>query len=295
MNTIQKARNGPVELAYTRYGPDDGMPLIMLNGAGGQLVMWPPDLIAELVGRGFQVAVMDTRDTGLSTHLTQYDVPRKQRPPLYTLRDITDDVIAVLDALGWSGVHLFGASMGGMIAQATATYHPTRVRSLTSAMASPTAQFRITRPKIIPNLKVFAAMRKTSKNRNEEGEKWVKVFRAVGSPGYPRDDEHWREYGRLSFDHGLNPRGDMRISATLFAEGDRRDKLRELRCPTLVIHGEDDPMTSVRAGRATAEAIPGAKLVTYAGMGHDFPRELWPTIADEITAMAVAAEREAVS
>ncbi|MGH3436298.1 MAG: alpha/beta fold hydrolase [Sciscionella sp.] len=112
---------------------------------------------------------MDTRDTGLSTHLTQYDVPRRQRPPLYSLRDLTEDVIAVFDALGWHAAHLLGASEGGMIAQATATHHPTRVRSLTSALATPTTSLLVNRPKILPNLKALRAMHRTSKDRDAEG------------------------------------------------------------------------------------------------------------------------------
>lgn len=292
---IQKARNKDVEIAYEREGPEDGMPMLLLNGGGAQMVMWPPGFCAELVRRGFQLARMDTRDTGLSTHLTQYDVPRKQRPPRYTVRDLTDDMVAVLDALGWRSAHVFGASQGGMLAQALATYRPDRVRSLTSAMSTPTSSFRVIRPKLRPNLKVLLAMRKESKDRDAEGQKWVDAFRTVGSPSYAPNDEHWREFGRLSFDRGLNPKGDMRITGAFFAAGDRRPELRELRCPTLVLHGEADPMISVRAGRATAAAIPGARLVTYPGMGHDLPRELWPTIVDEIATLATEAEQQAVA
>jgi pimeloyl-ACP methyl ester carboxylesterase len=131
--------------------------------------------------------------------------------------------------------------------------------------------------------------------RSTGGQKWVDVFRAVGSPTYAMDEEHWREFGSQTFDRGLNPKGDMRLGATFFAAGDRRPQLRALRCPTLVIHGDADPMVSVRAGRATAAAIPGARLVIYPGMGHDLPRELWPAIVDEIAALASGAEREAVS
>lgn len=292
---IQKARNGPVELAYDRQGPEDGMRMLLLNAAGAQMIMWPPDLIAALVQRGFQVARMDTRDTGLSTHLTQYDVPRKLRPPRYTVRDLADDAAAVLDALGWPSAHVFGASQGGSLAQVVTTYHPGRVRSLTSAFAPPTTSIRVLRPKILPNLKVVLAMRKESKTREDEGRKWVAVFRAVGSPAYELDEAHWREFGAQAFDRGLNPKGDIRLAAAFFAAGNRLPALSGVRCPTLVIHGEADPMVSVRAGHAAAETIPGARLVTYPGMGHDLPRERWPTIVDEITTLATRAERETVS
>jgi pimeloyl-ACP methyl ester carboxylesterase len=289
---IEKAHNGEIELAYERMGHTDGMPLLLLNGAGTQMAMWPQDFCAALVQHGFQVARMDTREHGRSTYLSRYDVPRRQRPPLYTLADLTDDVVAVLDALGWATAYLLGASEGGMLAQATATYHPDRVAGLISVSATPTSSPLVNRPKLLANLKAFRAMHRTSTDREAEGQKWVDVFRAVGSPGYPLDEAHWREFGRQAFDHGLTPAGYVRVPAAIFAAGDRRRELAAVSCPTLVIHGEADPMCSVRGGRATAEAIPGARLVTYPGMGHDLPRELWPAMLDEVSALAARAEAD---
>ena len=287
---IEKARNGAVEIAYERFGAVDAKPLIWLNGAGAQMVMFWDELCAALVEQGFQVVRMDTRDTGLSTHLTQYDVPRRQRPPRYTLRDLADDVIAVFDDLGWSGAHVAGMSEGGTIAQAVATYHPDRVRSLTSISSTPTPSLRVNRPKLRTNLRIFSLMRRKSADRDAEGQKWVDLFRLAGSPVYALDEDHWREAGRLAYDRGLNPAGDGRLSATLFAAGDRREELASVRAPTLVMHGDADPMASPCAGRATADAIPGARFVCYPGMGHDLPRELWPDVLEEITALATRAE-----
>ena len=292
---IEQAHNGDVAIAYERLGPPDGTPLLVLNGAGAQMVTFWPDLCHALVERGFQVVRMDTRDTGLSTHLTHYDVPRRNRPPMYSLRDIADDVVAVFDALHWPSGHLAGISEGGQIAQAVATYHPDRVRSLTSISATPTRSLRINRPKLLPNLRAFRVMRRTSPDRDAEGRKWVDLIRHVGSPDYALDEEHWREAGKQSYDRGLNPAGDRRIVQALFAAGDRREELAAVRCPTLVIHGEADPMASPRAGRATADAIPDARFVSYPGMGHDLPRELWPTILDEITALARRADTDNTS
>jgi pimeloyl-ACP methyl ester carboxylesterase len=289
---IEKARNADVEIAYERFGPPEGMPLLWLNGAGAQMVMFWNDLCMALVERGFQVALMDTRDTGLSTHLTRYDVPRRHRPLRYTLRDITNDVIAVFDALGWSGAHVAGMSEGGTIAQAVATYHPDRARSLTSVSSTPTTSLRVNRPKVLTNLRLFKVMSRKSADRDAEGQKWVNLFRLVGSPDYALDEQHWREAGRLAYDRGLNPAGDLRIAAALYAAGDRRRELTGVQAPTLVIHGEADPMCSPRAGRATAEAIPDARFVSYPGMGHDLPRELWPAILDEITALATRADTQ---
>jgi pimeloyl-ACP methyl ester carboxylesterase len=288
--TVERARNGDVEIAYERFGSPDGIPLLLIMGAGGQMVMWPVDFCTALVEQGFQVVRIDTRDRGLSTHLTQYDVPRRRRPPRYTLPDVADDVIAVFDALGWTAGHLVGASEGGVIAQATATHHAERVRSLTSMVSTPTTSLRVNRPKVWANLKALKAMWGKSADRDAEGQKWVDLFRAVGSPGYPLDEQHWRHAGQVSYDRGLYPAGEMRMAATLFAAGDRRRELAGVRCPTLVIHGEADPMVSPRAGRATADAIPGARFVSYPGMGHDLPRALWPAIIDEITTLATHAE-----
>lgn len=289
---VEKTRNGDVEIAYERFGSPDGMPLIWLNGAGAQMVMFWDDLCAAMVERGFQVVRMDTRDTGLATHLTRYDVPRRHRPPRYTLRDIADDVIAVFDALGWSDAHVAGMSEGGTIAQAVATYHPDRVRSLTSVSSTPTTSLRVNRPKILTNLRLFKVMSRKSTDRDAEGEKWVNLFRLVGSPDYALDEQHWREAGRLAYDRGLNPAGDGRLAAALYAAGDRRRELAAVRCPTLVLHGAADPMCSPRSGHTTAKAIPGARLVSYPGMGHDLPRELWADILDEITALATHAETD---
>jgi pimeloyl-ACP methyl ester carboxylesterase len=282
------ARNGDVEIAYETFGATDGTPLLLLTGAGAQMVMWPVDFCAALVARGFQVVRMDNRDVGLSTHLTQYDVPRPRGQLAYTLRDMTDDVIAVFDALGWSSGHLFGWSMGGMIAQATAIHHSSRVRSLTSLGSTPALRPWFG-PKISALVKTFRVMSKDPADRDAEGQRWVDLYGVVGSTAYPRDEDHWREAGRLAFDHGRNPNGDRRHFAAVRAAGDRRRALARLQIPALVLHGERDPLALPRAGRATAAAIPGARFVSYPGMGHDLPRELWPAIIDEVSSITSGA------
>ena len=274
---IRWARNGEVELAYEVFGPPTDHPLLLLTGAGAQMVMWPDDFCAALTERGFQVARMDFRDTGLSTHLTRSDVA-------YTLRDLTGDVVAVLDDLDWPTAHLFGWSLGGGIAQATATYHPDRVRTLISMSSGPVIRPWITGPRLRTALKTFRAMRRESKNRDDEGQRWVDTVKIAGSPAYPLDEEHWREAGRRAFDHGLNPQGDLRLGRAMLVAGDRRRELAGITAPTLVLHGEADTVVIPRGGRETAKAIPGARLVTYPGWGHDLPRELWPAILDEVQA-----------
>ncbi|MGH3876871.1 MAG: alpha/beta fold hydrolase [Actinophytocola sp.] len=283
---IEKAHNGDVELAYERIGPPDGTPLLLLMGAGGQLVMWPDFVLRLFVDHGFQVVRMDNRDTGLSTHLRRYDnLPRKQRPA-YTLGDVADDAIAVFDALGWSGGHVMGASLGGMIAQLVAARHPDRVRSVTMQSVSPSSSPLLTRPRLRTMLRVFRAVAGQSKTRDQEGEKWAKLYRVMATPALPEDFEHWREAGRLAFDRGLNPKGDMRLAAAGFASGNRRPQLAKMTCPALVVHGDNDGMGHWKAGRATAEAIPGARFVRYPEMSHIPNSTQWPAMVAEISALA---------
>jgi pimeloyl-ACP methyl ester carboxylesterase len=288
--TIEYARNGEVEIAYETFGPSTGKPLLLIMGNGCQMVMWPQNVIQMLVERGYQVVRMDNRDIGLSTHLTQYDkLPRKQRPA-YPFGAMADDVIAVFDALGWSGGHLYGGSLGGLIAQLVAARHPDRVRSVTMQSVSPSTSVRLARPKLGTVLRVGRAMLKKSRNRVDEGEKWATVYRTAASPVLPADVAHWREAGRISFDRGVYVQGIGRHNSALFAEGDRRPQLAKITSPTLVIHGKKDGMCHWKAGRATADAIPGAKFVLYPDMGHVPASTQWPAIMDEIDAVAARAD-----
>jgi pimeloyl-ACP methyl ester carboxylesterase len=287
---IEKARNGDVEIAYERSGPPDGTPLLLIMGAGGQLVLWPDLVLRGLVERGFQVVRMDTRDTGESTHLSHLaELPRKQRPG-YTLGDVADDAIAVLDAVGWETAHVLGASAGGIISQLVASRHPDRVRSVTMQSVNPSTSLRLNRPRLATVLRMFAAAVGKSKNRDAEGEKWVKLTRAMRSPVLEEDDEHWRAAGRLAFDRGLNPKGDLRLAAAGFAAGDRRAELAKITCPVLVIHGGRDGLGHWKAGRATADAIPGARFVLYPEMGHVPASTQWPAMLDEISALVATAD-----
>ncbi|HEY7592138.1 MAG TPA: alpha/beta hydrolase [Actinophytocola sp.] len=287
---IEKARSGELEIAYERIGPADGTPLLLLQGSGGQLVMWPDDVLRLLVDRGFQVVRMDNRDKGLSTRLSWYDdLPRKERPA-YTLGAVADDVIAVLDAVGWDSAHLMGGSFGGVIAQLVAARHPHRVRSVTMQSVNPSRSLRLNRPKLRTVLRVFGVMSKDSKTRDDEGEKWAKVFRALANPVLDEDVAQWREAGRLAFDHGVDAKGDERLFAALLAAGDRRPQLAAITCPVLVVHGKSDTLCHWKAGRATAEAIPGARFLLYPEMGHVPAGPQWAAMVDEISDLASAAD-----
>lgn len=274
-NGIGKARNGNVEIAYETFGPADGRPLLLISGMGVQMLLWDNRFCAALVENGFAVARFDNRDVGLSTHL-----PARTT---YRLSELVDDAFAVLDALGWPAAHVVGVSLGGMIAQAMAIRESPRVLSLTCISSTPASRVGA-RPVML--LKILFAILTSGRGREGAARGMVNLFKVVGSPGYPHDEDWLREVGRLSYDRARDGSAGRRHSAAIGRSTDHRADLARLRVPTLVIHGEADRMITIDGGRAIAAAVPNARLVTYPGMGHDLPRQLWPSIIDEITAIA---------
>jgi pimeloyl-ACP methyl ester carboxylesterase len=285
--TIARATHGAIEIAYQTDGPPDGEPLLLIMGTGGQMLHWHPDFCAALVDRGFCVARFDNRDAGLSTHLSDRTLPNplvlQLRPTSapYDLHDMAGDAIAVLDALGWSSAHMAGISQGGMIAQMVAIDHPTRVRSLISISSTPWTGWRGTDLQGV--LRLSAVARHPVRSVNDFISQALAIQEIAGSPGYPADTEWLREISRQCYTRsGYDIAAVRRQSAAIPAAGDRHPGLARLRIPALVIHGDSDRAIRPAAGRATAAAIPGARLVTYPGMGHDLPRQLWPSIIDNI-------------
>lgn len=275
---VRTTTRDDVELAYEVIGAR-GKPLLLISGNGTQMIHWPDAFCGALVDRGFQVVRFDNRDSGRSTNC-------RDRPP-YTLADMADDAVAVMEAVGWGSAHVVGISLGGMIGQELAIRHPARVRSLTSMSAAPAWSLRVSRPRLRTLIGVVNLARGAGEGRDAAADTWVRLQRLTGSPGYPFDEDEARELALRAYDIAHDPTAVMRQQAAIKAGGDRRTALRELDVPTLVVHGEADPMQSVRAGRATARAIPGARLVTFPGVGHDLaPAELWPQLLDEISAVA---------
>jgi pimeloyl-ACP methyl ester carboxylesterase len=292
MHAFGEERTAPangIELAYQEMGDPSGEPILMVMGLAMQMIAWPEELCAMLAERGYRVVRFDNRDIGRSTWMDSAGVPsrvdmligRRATAP-YLLRDVAADVFGLMDHLGIESAHLVGASMGGMIAQTVAIERPERVRSLVSMMST-TGSRRVGHP----SYRTFGVMlSKAPHGRGAAIERAVKTFRVVGSPGFRFDEERIREIAGASFDRGYNPAGILRQMHAITASGDRTSGLHRLRLPATVIHGNRDPLVNPSGGRATAAAIPGARLRMIEGMGHDLPRDLWPTFAEEIAATA---------
>jgi len=279
-----------VQIAYETFGDRDHRPLIMVMGLGASMLMWHPDLCAMLAGRGFFVIRFENRDVGRSTHL------HDARPPdlmgalmrgdvssaSYSLDDMAQDAFGLLDALDLPAAHVLGASLGGMIAQVMAARHPERVLSLTSIMSTPAPALTNPTPAAAAVL-----MQQPAATREEAIARMLEAARVIGSPGYPADEQWRAELTAQLWDEGLDPAGSARQLLAIYASGDRTEAVRGIARPTLVVHGDSDPLINVSAGRRTAELIAGAELLIIPGMGHDLPRQVWPAIVDAVSAVAV--------
>jgi pimeloyl-ACP methyl ester carboxylesterase len=278
------ARAGEIELCYEEFGDPDGEPMLLVMGLATQMVGWHEDFCGELAERGYRVIRFDNRDIGRSSKLEDAPVPGRMRmlfglgDPAYRLTDMAADTAGLMDALELDSAHVVGASMGGMIGQMLAIDHPERVRSLASIMSGPgTLATRL------PRLRAFGTlMREAPKGRDAAVEHTVKLFKVIGSPGFEMDEDYVRDVAGLSYDRGRYPQGIARQLHAVTSSPARAKSLRQVRVPAVVVHGDKDPLVRYAAGKATARAIPDARLVTIAGMGHDLPRAAWPRIVGAI-------------
>ena len=291
---MQISANG-IAIEVEDHGPTSGEPLLLIMGLGMQLVAWPNGLVRQLVQRGFRVIRFDNRDIGLSQsfdHLgvpnivvdaMKYSVGLNVKSP-YSLADMAADSAGVLAALGIPSAHVFGVSMGGMVAQHLALRHPSRVKSLTLMMTSSGARHLPG-----PSMKVRSAMLgRPAKGGGLQAllDYYVRLYRLIGSPGYPSDESDVRARAEGWISRSIRPAGNLRQIVAIAADGDRSKLLRELKVPTQVIHGRADALVPVAAGIDLAKKIPDAQLDLIDGMGHDLPEALWPRFVNGIEAAA---------
>ncbi|HWM11914.1 MAG TPA: alpha/beta fold hydrolase [Solirubrobacteraceae bacterium] len=279
------------EVCYETFGDPADPALLLMMGLATQMLGWHEDFCAELAGRGFHVIRYDNRDVGRSqviegrTPTTLQLLRRDKRAAIYSLDDMAADAAGLLDHLGIEQAHIMGASMGGMIAQTMAARYPDRVLSLVSMLSNTGARWSGQ-----PSPRLYHVLLKNPPRDREGYQRHaVWVFSKIGSPGFERDDEDLKRIAGMSFDRGINPAGTARQLAAIIHSGDRTPLLRTIKAPTLVIHGTKDRLVPASGGRATARAIPGARLLLIEGMGHDIPRVLWPRMLDAIEQNAARA------
>ena len=282
---LKFAEANGVTIAYDTFGHEGDTPLLLIMGLGSQMILWDEDFCRQLASKGYRVIRFDNRDIGLSTTFNRMAVPdltavtetllRGDVPLLpYTLDDMARDAVALLEALGHDSAHIVGESMGGMIGQIMAVHFPEHLRTLTTIMSS-TGDPGLPPPK--PEvLEILYAPFPT--DRPGYVDAFVRAFQVLSGLDTPVDNARARKWAEKSFDRGLNPPGVTRQYAAILAAGDRTTELKTVSVPTLVVHGNQDPLMPLECGRATAAAIPGARLEIIEGMGHALPVAVWPQV-----------------
>jgi len=288
---------GGIQLCCETFGDPTDPPLLLIMGLGMQMVHWQLVLVAQLVERGHHVVRFDNRDRGCSTHMS-FPPPslsqlfaRRFGPQQYRVEDMARDTVGLLDALGLDSAHVVGVSMGGMIAQTVAATRPDRVRSLTSIMS--TTGSRLVgqpRPRIYPLL-----FKPVPRERAAAVDYVISFLSAIGPAADTLDTPEGRAFIGESIDRDPDGRGTTRQLAAILASGNRTRRLRAITAPTLVIHGDSDPLIPCSGGRATAKAIPGARFELVPNMGHGLPERLWPRLVGAIAEHVAAAERHAAA
>jgi pimeloyl-ACP methyl ester carboxylesterase len=285
-----------IELCYQTFGDPEATPLLLVMGLSGPMTWWPLELCHRLVDEGFFVVRYDNRDTGRSTkldrhyvsrqHLVRAALGRRSAAP-YTLSDMGDDGLGILDHLGIDAAHVAGVSMGGMIAQTIAVEHPERVLSLTSIMSTTGRRLSgYQDPLLLP-----AMLRRAARTKDQYVEGSLMFWRRIASPGYPTTEEDARHRAAETWERGVSIAGSARQIMAILTQPDRTAALAGVTVPTTVVHGLADRMVHVSGGRATARAIPGAELRLVPGMGHDLPEGLFEQLVDAISSSARRSSR----
>ena len=300
---MPQVRANGIDIEYESFGRESDPLVLLIMGFGAQLIFWPESLCEGLAGKGFRVVRFDNRDVGKSTHLVDQPAPDPRalfaevtagrRPDVpYTLDDMADDAVGLMDALGTKCAHIVGASMGGMIAQLVAINHPDRAKSLISIMST---TGRRDLPAGNPQTLSVLFRPPSSDSRDDLIEASLLVQRALSSPGFPVSEAEMRARAERRTDRApFDLAGLARQSAALIVAPPRNALLRQVRRPTLVLHGADDPVIPAAAAKDTAESIPGAELVIVPGMGHDLPAALVPVCLKHIGDFVAKVEARAV-
>jgi pimeloyl-ACP methyl ester carboxylesterase len=296
----QIIRVNGIDICYDIFGDANAEPLLLIMGLGAQMIVWDDEFCEKLAARGFRVIRFDNRDIGKSGRLAgggplrpiELLKLRFLKIPLaapYRLIDMAKDTIGLMHALGIQSAHLVGASMGGMIAQEIAISFPQAVRSLTSIMST------TGNPRLPPPSRAAMAllMAPPPKSREEYIERFAKTWKFLRVGSFPDDEARDGALAMRTFDRGLNPAGVGRQLRAILASGSRKERLRAVKAPTLVIHGTVDPLVHPEAGRDTAASIPGAKLLMVEGMGHALPIPMWPQVIEAIDRHAHGAAAKA--
>lgn len=289
---MPKTKANGIDIEYDCFGDSDAQALVLISGLGTQMIRWSEAFCRILAAQGLRVIRFDNRDAGLSTHFESASRPdfaaiadavaRGETPHVpYTLGDMANDVVGLLDALGIQQAHVVGRSMGGMIAQLLASAHAERVLSLVSMMSSSGNRAL---PQASPA--VMAAMTSPAPHpcKDEDGylAHCVAFSQMIAGRGYPFDAYAQREQALAELQRAYQPTGFGRHIAAIAAAGDLRSRLAHITAPTLVLHGSDDPLVSPQAGKDTAANIKGAQLLIVEGMGHDLPPPLFGWVAAAI-------------
>nr|WP_229174855.1 alpha/beta hydrolase [Bradyrhizobium ivorense] len=289
-----------IDICYEIFGDANAEPLLLIMGLGAQMIHWDDEFCRQLAARGFRVIRFDNRDIGKSARmsggkrLTAFELLKLRllKIPVaapYRLIDMARDTVGLMDALGIRTAHLVGASMGGMIAQEVAISFPERVRSLTSIMST-TGNPRIPGPTREAGAMLMAPPPAT---KEEYFVRFAQTWKVLRNGSFPEDEALDAERARRTYERGLNPAGVGRQLRAILASGSRKERLRAVKAPTLVIHGTVDPLVHPEGGRDTAASIPGAKLLMVEGMGHALPIPMWPQIIDAIDKHAHGAAAKA--
>lgn len=272
------AKANGIEINYDTFGAPSDPPVLLIAGLGMQMIGWYERFCQMLAAQGYWVIRFDNRDVGLSTHMDQTGVPdiaklfsgEAIKVP-YKLIDMAEDTVGLLDALDIKKAHVVGISLGGMIAQTVAIHFPERVQTLTSIMSTTgDPQLPPPKPEALMILYTPAPV-----ELEPYLDYQVKVWHTLGGSKFSLDEGRVRQQAERAFNRGLNPAGFARQLAAVMASGSRKDALKEVQAPTLVVHGDADPLIPVEGGYDTAESIPGARLEIVEGVGHELPTEIW--------------------